>query len=150
MSQKRRIIVRWPSVPIFSGTVPNFDGLYRENYEVFRYAALSRTPNRVSIWSRFECNLTLRIAADHFDGLIVPKLKMHQIHFQQGLPGLRWESLSCSPDPLVGWGKYTHTHFPRRLQCPYKCPEFLYHRFMVTLHYRWWRGVVVKCGSGPG
>ena len=44
--------------PDFTGTVPNFDGLSRENYEVSRDAELSRIPNSVPILFRFECNVT--------------------------------------------------------------------------------------------
>ena len=40
--------------PDFTGTVPNFDGLSRENYEVFRDDELSRIRNPVPILSRFE------------------------------------------------------------------------------------------------
>ena len=54
--------------PDFYGTVPNFDGLFQENYEIFRNAELSRIPNPVPIL--FECNVTSRVAVDHFDGLI--------------------------------------------------------------------------------
>ena len=56
--------------PDFFGTVPNFDGLSWENYEVFRDAELSLIPNPVPILSRFECSVTSHVAADHFDGLI--------------------------------------------------------------------------------
>jgi len=45
--------------PNFTGTVQNFDGLSRENYEVSRHAELSRILNPVPIFSRFECNVTL-------------------------------------------------------------------------------------------
>ena len=44
--------------PDFFGTVPNFDGLSRKNYEVFRDAEFSRIPNPVPILSRSECNVT--------------------------------------------------------------------------------------------
>ena len=77
----------------FFGTVLNFDGLSRENYEVFRDAKLSRIPIPVSILSRFECNVTSRVAVVHFDGLIPIRcrqtrsfeFKKHQIHFRPGL-----------------------------------------------------------------
>jgi len=43
--------------PDFTGTVLNFDGLSRENYEVSRHGELSRIPNPVPILFRFECNV---------------------------------------------------------------------------------------------
>jgi len=47
--------------PDFTRTVPNFDGLSRENYEVSRDAELSRIPNPVPILPRFECNVTSHV-----------------------------------------------------------------------------------------
>jgi len=43
--------------PDFFGTVSNFDGLSRENDEVFQDAELSRISNPVPILSCFECNV---------------------------------------------------------------------------------------------
>jgi len=71
----------------FTGTVPNFDGLSRENYEVFRDAELSRIPNPVPILSCFECNVykvyiryqyLYRIRCCQMRSY---KLQIHQIHF---------------------------------------------------------------------
>jgi len=45
----------------FTGTVPNFDGLSRENYEISRDAELSGIPNLVPILSHFERNVTSRV-----------------------------------------------------------------------------------------
>jgi len=53
-SKTTKVTVR----PDFTGTVPNFDGLSRENYEVPRDAELSGIPNAVPILSRFDCNVT--------------------------------------------------------------------------------------------
>jgi len=47
--------------PDFTGTVLNFDGLSRENYEVSQDAELSRITNPVSVLSRFECDVTSHV-----------------------------------------------------------------------------------------
>jgi len=51
--------------PDFTGTVLNFDGLSRENYEVSQDAELSRIPNTVPFLSCFECRVTSHVAVDH-------------------------------------------------------------------------------------
>jgi len=53
--------------PDFTGTIPNFDGLLRENHKVSRVAELSRIPNPVPILSRFECSVTSHVAVYHSD-----------------------------------------------------------------------------------
>jgi len=122
------------SRPDLTGTVPNFDGLSRENYEVSPDAELSGIPKLVLILSHFECNVTshvdkvytyrptilyrIRCQMRSFDS------KMHQIHFRPGLcPGPRWGSFRCSPISLVG----SPYPFPLHLRCLdlEQCADFL-------------------------
>ena len=116
----------------FFGEVPNFDGLSRENYQVFRDAELSRLLNSVAIFSRFECNVTSHVAADHFDGLIpIPNSLSSDAFFRaqyapnpfsSGAPPVRpaprWGAYDAPPDSLVGWGGDTPYPFPSTPSVP--------------------------------
>jgi len=95
------------------GTVPNFDGLSRENYEVFWDAELSRIPNAIPILSRFECNVMSHVAVDHFDGPISTPNLLSSVAFIQAqntpnqlsasaLPRTPLVELMTLPRPLVG------------------------------------------------
>jgi len=57
MRHRPKVTIR----PEFFGTVPNFEGLSRKNYDVIRDAELSRIPNIVPNLSRF--NVTIKCAA---------------------------------------------------------------------------------------
>jgi len=95
-------------------TVPNFDGLSRENYGVFPDAELSRIPNAVLILSRFECNVCHMLTKFLPISLIIPILNSLLSNaffraqnapnpFSAGLcPGPHWGSLQHSPRLLAG------------------------------------------------
>jgi len=71
--------------PHFTRTVPNFDGLSRENYENWD-AEMSRIPNPVLILSRFEYNITShadKVYAYRPTGLIpIPNLSSSYVLFR--------------------------------------------------------------------
>jgi len=128
-------------------TVPNFDGLSRENYEVFRDAELSRIPNPVPILYHFECNITSQVAVDHFDGLIpIPNsLSSDAFIRAQNAPN----PFSANTPPQTSLGELTTLpRPPNRLGRGYLIPLHLdafgalnsipnfYRRFMGTLHWR--------------
>jgi len=74
--------------PNFTGTVPNFDGRSRENYEVSWDAELSLYLYRIRIRQTYSF-----------------KLRMHQIIFGWGsAPGPTGGAYNAPADPLVGCG----------------------------------------------
>ena len=115
--------------PDFIRTVPNFDGLSREDYEVSWDAELSLIPNSDPILSHSECNVTSHWRTLYSQAKYLHQIrcrqkcsfepKMHQIHFWLGL------CLWCSPD---------HSRLGRGYPFPYTSPRCLWCRSRCLCH----------------
>jgi len=100
--------------PDFFGTVPNFDRMSRENYEISKDAELSWIPNRVPILSHYECNITSHDDKVYIYTSYSPNTYRHTDAFLSSskctksiftgtVPRTCWGSLQCSPRLLVSW-----------------------------------------------